>query len=131
MDGDELKSLGVQLGGYLLKCVGCHVVEIVHEDYLAAGRVVDDGGNYLLHVRVALSLGSAGPLPVLVFPVLGVNAPLDEREVEVFLNSLVVAVGDSEQSRLNADDLFDYGVRLVYLLLALLRAYLSEVCVAP
>ena len=69
-------------------------------------------------------------MPVLIFPVLGVNAPLDEREVEVLLNSLVVAVGDSEQSRLNADDLFDYGVRLVYLLLALLRAYLSEICVA-
>ena len=42
VDGDEFKSLGVQLGGYLLKCVGGHVVEIVHEDYLAAGRGVDN-----------------------------------------------------------------------------------------
>ena len=93
--------------------------------------MVDNGGDYLLHISVALRLSSSRAGFILVSPILGVDAPLDKREVEVTLNALIIAVGHSEQGRLNADDLFDYGVSLVYLLLALLLAYLSEIRMAP
>lgn len=30
MDGDEFEALGVKLSGYLLECVGGHLIDVVH-----------------------------------------------------------------------------------------------------